>query len=173
MPQDACAHLQWGSPSSRFCFSSSSWLYHPTPPLPTWASPLPVLFYPYLLPSSSYTVVQAALRLPSFTAPPIPPHPSPCPSPAHSTPHALPHGPFRRGEQPPCSIALPPINQIQRVQLLLNAAVCGGETFQYAQMEPLGNLTADTEVITAKHMWTAISHRCTVLLNMSRFQRNN
>lgn len=159
-------------------FASDLPLGSTTQYLPSQHQPvsLPALFYHYLLPHVPVRCGQSSASPPIFHSipHPMPPHPSPCPSPAHSTLQALPHRPFRGGKErlPPRSIALLLVNQIQFVLLLLKAVVSGG-ILQYAQMGPLGNLTADTGVITTKHMWTAIFHRCTVLLVTSRFQRNN
>lgn len=80
--------------------------------------------------------------------------------------------PLQQGEQPPCRTALLSLKQIQCIQLLLEAVV-KGETFQYAQQSLWGIKQLNTEVITTKHKRTAIFHRWTVLLNMSRFQRKN
>lgn len=126
MPQDGHAHLQQDSTSLLSCFSSSS-------SLPTRASPLPELFYPYLLPSFIYTVTQAAFPLLFLRASPIPSQPMSIPS----ILQALALQPLLQGDQPPCSTALLSLKQIQCILLLLEAAV-RGETFQYAQQSLWG-----------------------------------
>lgn len=104
---------------------------------------------------SSLALTQLQLRWGSSNASPpftqhLPLHPNPCPSPAQSTLHALLHSPFWQWE--PCSFALLPIIQLQCILLLLNAVVWG-KTFQYAQMEPWGNLPADTSY----HYWAYVN----------------
>lgn len=98
------------------------------------------------------------------TAQPSPAQPRSIPISQHA-PRSAPRSPPQYC--PPCPLARSNASCFCGTLLLV------GETFQYARMEPLGNWTADTEVITTKHKWTAIFHRRTVLLNMSRFQRND
>lgn len=113
--------------SHLYCLSSSSWLYCPALSFPTGASPFPVLFDPFLLPSFSCTVTRLAFSLSFRIASPIPSHP---------TPDSCPTAPFAEGAAS-CIAALLSLKQIQCILLLLEAAL-RGETFQDAQQSLWG-----------------------------------